>query len=73
MKKPGPGMYVLAMIIGAPFVLVGICLLIPPFTPVGFCLILLGGYPFYRVDKKRLMANLADHPLENGVEKPWMN
>jgi hypothetical protein len=70
-SKPGPGSYFLAIVLGAPFAMAGLVLLIPPFTPVGFCLILLSGVPLYRVERRKLAALLADRPLENGVEKPW--
>lgn len=72
-RKPGPGWYFGAIMLGMLPAAVGILLLIPVFTaPVGFAFILLGGYPLYRVDKRRLMNKLADHPLDmNGVEKPW--
>jgi hypothetical protein len=71
MKRPPIGWYILALVIGAPFALAGIVLLIPPFTPVGMVTILISGFPFYWVEKRRLKAQLADHPLENGIEKPW--
>jgi len=71
-KKPGPGWYLLAFVIGAPFALAGIVLLIPPFTPAGLILILMGGTPLYVVDRLALKAKLEDRPLDdNGVERPW--
>jgi hypothetical protein len=71
-KKPVPWRHFLAFVLGAPFALAGIVLLIPPFTPLGLVLILIGGYPLYRLEQKKLQARLDDHPLENGIEKPWV-